>query len=521
MGRNILRQETQIRNSDAYDDTLAAGSTLESNPTDLQDDLDGLRSQIKRILNDSSGNWYDDIPTVNSKQRDLTDLNTDLDDLEIKPILRRAQLLTDVSVPASQNYVVLSVASTETPSETAAVGAVTTEGAVVANHTGTFGSHSLDEVAGPNAIHPDNLVVVVDASSGDPILSSGRKIYGLLQSESATDGHTFNDTTNQVQISFVRINSTHDDLEAVPAGDIESTDINYKYTARFHFDNIPEHAFLVDAPFVDLPAGTTVTLDNAIDNQSGAATQVQNIDVRISDTFSWAFQDSTGGADILRVDALAAGDEVELNVAEFDVNNTNDADFSGGASFDTSGTSINVGSTTGQIDAAASLTLAATGGSSDLTLSSGLETKFVDGNKSGSTFAGDLKLSETSTEWDNYETEFGEVSILNALVQAKQETAEARADYEVTSNIAADADFDPGVNATLINGSTPDLTGLDFATSQVKIFVNGQLMVGGANAAANNDVYPGTDLTNGELKFEFNLVGTAGRRDQVTVITSS
>jgi len=43
---------------------------------------------------------------------------------------------------------------------------------------------------------------------------------------------------------------------------------------------------------------------------------------------------------------------------------------------------------------------------------------FSDTNKSGSTFAGALKLSETTAEWDDYETAFGEVSLMNAVVQA-------------------------------------------------------------------------------------------------------
>lgn len=44
---------------------------------------------------------------------------------------------------------------------------------------------------------------------------------------------------------------------------------------------------------------------------------------------------------------------------------------------------------------------------------------FEDGQKAGSTFTSTLVLSDTSAEWNDFETEFGEVSILNAIVQAK------------------------------------------------------------------------------------------------------
>ncbi|KKN56834.1 hypothetical protein LCGC14_0568160 [marine sediment metagenome] len=40
---------------------------------------------------------------------------------------------------------------------------------------------------------------------------------------------------------------------------------------------------------------------------------------------------------------------------------------------------------------------------------------FSDGNKSGSTYATELILSDTSAEWNTFETNFGEVSLLNAI----------------------------------------------------------------------------------------------------------
>ncbi len=118
----------------------------------------------------------------------------------------------------------------ELPTQTtAAVGAVTTLGTVVAAHTGIFGNITLDEVSGPNAVQPKNLMQIVDGNTRDPILSSSRTVYGLLQGESGVvDGATITDTTTtRVQISFVRITSNGSDLERVPASDIAGMTINY------------------------------------------------------------------------------------------------------------------------------------------------------------------------------------------------------------------------------------------------------------------------------------------------------
>ena len=98
MGRTYVRPSEQIRRSLSYEDNASPGSTMESSPVVLEDDLNNLRAQVNRILGQT--NWYDDIGTVNSKKRDLTDLNTDLDDLEEKRILCGVQKLENVTVPS-------------------------------------------------------------------------------------------------------------------------------------------------------------------------------------------------------------------------------------------------------------------------------------------------------------------------------------------------------------------------------------------------------------------------------------
>ena len=65
MGRTFVRQGSQIRKSDAYDDTITPSSNnYEISPTTLEDDLNTIRSQIQNFLNRNgssfpTGNWYD------------------------------------------------------------------------------------------------------------------------------------------------------------------------------------------------------------------------------------------------------------------------------------------------------------------------------------------------------------------------------------------------------------------------------------------------------------------------------
>ena len=138
-------------------------------------------------MDDQAGNWWDDLNVPSALdtglQRGVNDLNTALHAVEKKRVLREVHSLVDITVPATQNYVVLGVG--ELPAQTtAAVGAVTTLGTIVAAHGGSFGTaHSLAVVAGGNTVSPLNIGIIVDGSTRDPVLSSNRKVYGLLQGE--------------------------------------------------------------------------------------------------------------------------------------------------------------------------------------------------------------------------------------------------------------------------------------------------------------------------------------------------
>lgn len=507
MSRTFIRQATQIRKSDLFDDAVVSGSTMESAAVHVEDDLNNLRSQVKRAFwADSVGKWYDDVSTVNGKKRGLNTLSTDLNTAEEHRFLFRAQMLTDITVPAGQNYKILSVASAEAPSVAAAVGAGTYEGAIVAVLTaGQIGSHQLTSVAGPDAISPKNLLLVRDASTGDPIMSNNKVVYAILQAEvGVADGDSFDDVSKRVQVSFVRENATGDGLEAVPVVDIQNKVFNYSYVRRLSYTNLPETSFLTGVFLDNLPVGTTPTLDIVIDNQVGAASQSdRDIEWRITDTYSFSFETSDGGVELFKVSPTASGDTISMTMDTLDINNTNTVDVLNGVAVDTGGTTINLGVTAGQIDSAGALTVASAA-ASDLTLNAGGEIVLVDSNKAGSTYSGNFLLSDTSTEWSNFETTYGEVSLLNALVQAASKENRQKTVAVLTANVNADTDVTGAGGTPNLDAQLGDYSGVTFL-SDVDVYLNGVLLRNGADAAANHDVYPGTAPATGDLKFEFKV----------------
>lgn len=505
MARTFIRQDIQIRNSDLYDDTLAAGVTLESGAAEIEADLNGLRSQVNRLIwSTTSGNWYDDVPTVNGKKRGVRDLNFDLDELESQKVLCRESLLTDVSVTAAQNWELLSFAGSETPPAVAAV-ALSQDGAVIAqsalNGAG-FNVHELIEIAGANAVYPKNLMVVRDALTGQPIQSSGRDVFALLQYESTgVDGAAFDDVSagNRAKLSFVRQNAALDDLEACPVADIAGKTVNYAWVQRFMLDSVPEDCFLGQSSFVDASANTDVTRQRAYDNQG--ATVVEQATAATLDLnaagIAWKIRDLVN-ADLFRILEGSTGGTSEVQLGtDVDVFN-NDAvvnDFRTGLRAATGSTRIDVGVNAGVIE---------TTGTDDLRVFGAGELYLDDSNQPGSwaQVAG-VKLSDTATEWSDYETAFGgEVSLLRAIYLAKtQRGNKVYANVTVTTTANNNVSL---ANANL-DVALPDMSGGSFLTNY-DVFLNGDLLRPGANSGANHDYYPGTALTPAaQLKFEFTV----------------
>jgi len=329
----------------------------DANAVDLLDTIGYICSQIADITGETTWEAAPDDTIVNLAAR------TNFAD---KLALRRVDLLTDITVTAAQNWMQLVVASQHVPAGKVKAIAGGQRGLISALHTGTWNTHSLDEVAGSTTISPKNMLLVWNGDTGDEITSDGQRVYALLQHESgATDGTAFTDVTpERCQVSFVRVNATYDDLEACPVADIATTKVNMSWVEREDLDAWTEQDFLQDQTRIDLgAAGQNVTLDNAIDNQGVTpATQTTNTEWRINDDASLTFEDSTGGKTLLGISPAAAGDTIEMNLDDLDINTVNAADFSQGVKVDTAGTTINVGVTSGQIDAgAAALKVASTG----------------------------------------------------------------------------------------------------------------------------------------------------------------
>jgi hypothetical protein len=407
---------------------------------------------------------------------------------------------------------------------TSAVGSVTTLGTVTA-YNANFGTADLAEVTGPDALSPKNLVRLVDHTTGDPILSSGRVVYGLLQVETVTDGDTMTGTTpHRAQITFVRPNADFTDLEFCPSADITGKEVHWASRERVRLEDLNEYDFLTGA-VIDIGGGAiTINRQVSYDNQGTTPVDVTTnsyLDLEGA-SLEWQVRDDLEAILFRIIEGSSGGTSkvaIEDDVDEFDVDAVV-SDFLNGLKVDTgaAGTTINIGVTANQIDSGGALTVA-TGGAGDLKLDSvGGEVLFDDVNRTGSTWTVTaVKLSETTQEWDDYETEFGEVSIFNALVQASQKAARVKGQAILQNDVAADTDVDATTSSNL-DVDLPDYSGVGTFVDDCDVYLNGELLRNGANAAANEDVYPGTTPAQGMLKFEFALKGTGTKPDQLTMI---
>jgi hypothetical protein len=411
---------------------------------------------------------------------------------------------------------------------TAAVGGVTTLGTVVA-YEAAFASHSLAEVTGSHALKPKNLLEIVDGATGDPILSAeGKRVWGLMQSETITDGHTITDTTTtRVQISFVHANATNDDLIEADGDDIGGKTINYCYVERVRLEDLNEDDFLNTAA-IDIGAGAaTVTRQVAYNNQGTTPVELAtNADLDLAAGVEWTIRD-LANADLFQVVEGSGGGTSSVNIASdvdtFDVNAA-DNDFLNGASFDTgaAGTTINIGETANQIDSGGALTITS-GGAGNLKLASvSSELRFTDSNEPVGWSEDGIQLSDAAQTWTDFEAAFGEVGLMDAIIAANANAARSKGTAVVTAaSISAGTNVTGGAGAN-IDAQLPDYSGVTSFQADCDVFVNGVLMRGddSTTGANDHDVYPGDDTTEGDLKFEFTLRGTGANADVITMIVN-
>jgi len=519
------RQETQIRPSDVYTDSIAPSqAAYETNPANIEDNLNSLRSQAQNFLNRSGagfpgGNWWDDISVPgtfeNGTQRGINVLNTDLHDLERKRILARiSQIGNDITIgSAGDQYVILS--GTEIPAVTTiAVGTSTTLGTVAAAATAFGTASATDIVSGTSAIRPNNLCVIWNSAAGstggelgDVVKDGvGEQLYGLLQSENPADGHTATGTTpDRLQLSFVKLNATADGIILVTAGEMDGVIFDYAPIQRFAFEDIPEDAFL-GGNFVDSGVANA-TRQAGYDNQGIVPVDVNTnsfLDLE-GPGLTWQIRDDAEQTLFSIVEGSAGGTSTVrfgTDVDTFD-NNAIVNDFANGATIRSTGTRpIDVGVVDGEIGTTAG----------DFMVRATAELLFDDGNQTGSTWAQDgIKLSESTAEWDAFETKFGEVSLLAAITAASSSRTPP-----IFATVTADANANADVSGPSDdNNLSVDLGDLSVGTfvDDYSFYLNGYRLRPGANVGAGFDIYPGTSLANGQVRFSEKLKANPGSPD--------
>jgi hypothetical protein len=428
-------------------------------------------------------------------------------------------VVSAASVPSTVQVHIFTAAQLPTQT-TAAIGSVTTLGTVGAEAT-TFGTAGLDEVSGSTAVSPKNLCPIVDIDTRDPILNTdGKRVYALFQTESSTDGSTLSGTTpNRAQVSFVVLNDDGDDLELVSFN--TSNGFNYASIERVRFEDLNEQDFLKGAT-VDVPESATVSRQISYDNQGTTPVDVTThsyLDLEGSG-LEWQIRDDAE-AILFRISEGSSGGTstvaIEDDTDVFDVDAAS-SDFLNGASFDTgaAGTTIDIGVTTANaITSGGSLEIVSAA-ASELQLDSGGRLSFTDQYEPAGWSLDGIALSDSAQEWTDFETEFGEVSLLNAILKASSAGGIRKVHSTCTSTTAKDTDVSGPSDDNNLDTDLGDLSGGNFI-NDYDIYVNGVYNRPGADAAANNDVYPGTSLSNGQLKFEYTI--TIG--DEVMIMDRS
>lgn len=403
---------------------------------------------------------------------------------------------------------------------TAAIGSVTTRGTVCA-YNANFGINDpAVTVSGSNAITPKNLCILEDSTTHDPILSSGRVVYALFQSESNTDGSTLSGTTpNRAMLSYVRINVGGTALEACPTTDIAGKTLHYASVGRKALEDLNEQDFLKGA-VIDVAGPSYVDRQITYDNQGIVPVDLTTnalLDLSSAGIY-WTIRD-LAEADLFKItEGSTGGTSTVLLGADVDVFDSSAVvnDFDKGIRARTGGVQINIGETT-----IASTGTIETTGSNDLRVLGARELFLDDGNQTGSTWAqtNGIKLSDTMTEWDNFETAFGEVSLLKAITDAYSKQKRSKVQAVLTSDVTATNDVNGPIGAANcdVNLLPYNLVPTGFV-QDVEVYLNGELL---RNATSGTeDVYPGTTPAQGDLKFTFKLKGTGAKPDQLTVVVN-
>ena len=265
---------------------------------------------------------------------------------------------------------------------------------------------------------------------------------------------------------------------------------------RKALEDLSEQDFLRGAE-IDVPsAAASITRQNAYDNQLGTPVETtSNSTLDLGLGFFWEIRDNAN-ATVFRVTEGTTGGTTEVLVDGDTDSFQSDAVSNSFTNGLTANTSLSVGLTAGTIGTTSGVNLA---------LYADGALYLDDSNQAGSTWVGTggVALSSNSTEWSEFKTNFGEVSLLSAISTAYNTDRRSKVYANVTTSVAADADVslaDGNLDTALpamVSGSFVD---------DYDVYLNGELLRPGASSLANNDYYPGTDLNSpAKLKFEFGL----------------
>lgn len=244
---NGITQGEQIRNSDDYDDSLAAGAGLElgEGAGYLAHDMNALRSQINKIIDGGgAANWYDA----------LLD-SFGLRQIHDKALIRRMPF-RPTGANAANFTLGAAVSGVLTPNTqypggagTVAVGGGSTENggfqvADEANFTiaGTLGV-GLSQIADPDGTILNSVDIIDAATNEPPKTANDETIFGLLQVVTGTgDGAAIAGAGSEnVQISFVYVDKATD---AITATTLPAATYHYAPARFYTFYGLPRGALL-------------------------------------------------------------------------------------------------------------------------------------------------------------------------------------------------------------------------------------------------------------------------------------
>lgn len=369
-----IKQATQIAPSSVYDDTLPAGATLESGSTNLQEDLNGVRSQIKRLI--GGANWYDDydVPPAGSDELVKVSLN------DTTPGYLEGKI-------AAGSGISLSTAN-----------------------------EGLDEdlTISCTVVNTDNLVRV---SAGD----STANYLATKLVEGAGISLTTSGTPQTLTVASTVVNT--DNLVRVSAVDGVS---NYLANKLVEGANITLTPSGVSPETLTIAASTGVAnLDEAVDAQGTTpVTSNTNILVDMVNNTGWVFRNSSGTARVSLLAGSTGLGSFTCAVQSFIVDNTATATFTQGITADSDDFPINIGATAGQIafTGTGDKTIVTTGTTTKLRiaptgileLDGGTALTFEDQYKAGLP----IEFSKSGADWTDFNTLFEAGDVVFSLLRA-------------------------------------------------------------------------------------------------------